>query len=324
MNPGVEVAQHAGVDGAEEVEEVFREVVVAGVVFHLVPVDKVLRHPYFLTFGRQVLVGRLDAAVLVTAIDVEAVDDVGLVEGVDVVVVDRQGFGSHNLATDGAAIGLHERGNIGRRPHTASIRGLPVGLVLYGDGIQFYAVLPEILHVVLQVLGVVGPVLLLQIAQGAVAVLGIAGAVSLPLGGLSPRRGKDDKPHLLSQLRRSQRLAPGTLANRNIQAHDVAPHGARLTPHLLDFGVRHVVVGKLGRADEATKARYFLMLGLRIKSHSSTLGQSVSRHRQQGGNEQYLLHTYSFGCKGTKISVKCKVKSEKIAAATKNYHIQLR
>ena len=304
VNPGVEVAQHAGVDSAEEVEEVLREVVVAGIVFHLVPVDKVLRHPYFLALSRQVLVGRLDAAILVTAVDVEAVDDVGLVEGVGIGITDGQRLWSHNLAADGAAVGLHERGNVSGRPHTAGIRSLPVGLVLDGDGIQFDAVLSEVLHVILQILGVVAPVLLLQVTQGAVAVLGVAGAVGLPLGGLSPRRGKDDEPHLLGQLRRSQRLAPGVFTNRNIQAHDVAPHGARLTPHLLDFGVRHVVIGKLGRADEAAEARYLLMLGLSIKSHSSTLCQDTSRHRQECGYEQNLLHTYSFGCKGTKISEK--------------------
>ena len=184
--PGIEVAQHTGVDGTEEVEKVFREVEVARVAFCLVPVDEILGHPYLLAFLGEVLICRLDTAVLVTAVDVEAVKNVGLVQCIGVVVADGECLGSHNLAADGTAVGLHELSYLRCRPQAAGILGRPVGFVLDGDGIQLHTVLPQVLHVVLQILGIVGPVLTLQLTRRAVAVLGIDGAVGLPLCGLSP------------------------------------------------------------------------------------------------------------------------------------------
>ena len=267
VNPGVEAAQHAGVDGAVEVEEVFREVKVATIGLTLVPVDQVFRHPDLLALRGQVLVSRPDAAVLVASVDVEALEHVALVQGVDVAVGTANRLGSHHLAADLAAIGLHKVSHLAGRPQTAGIRGSPVGLVLDGDGVELHTVLSQVLHVFLQVLGVVGPVLLLQPAFFAVARLGVARIVGLPLLGLSPRRGKDYQSHLFGLLRRCQRLAPGILADRNVQTHDVTAHGARLTPHLLDFSRRHVVVGKLGRADKTAEARDVLILGLCVKPY---------------------------------------------------------
>ena len=271
VNPGVETAQHAGVDGAVEVEEVLREVKVAAIGLPLIPVNQVFRHPDFLALRGQVLVSRADAAVLVAAVDVEALEHVALVQGVDVVVGTAYRLGSHHLAANLAAVGLHKVSHLAGRPQTAGIRGGPVGLVLDGDGVELHAVLPQVLHVFLQVLGVVGPVLFLQPALFAVARLGVARIVGLPLLGLSPRRGKDNQSHLLGLLRRCQRLAPCILADRDIQAHDVTAHGARTAPHLFDLCRGHVVVGELWRADESAEACDVLILGLSVKTYRSLL-----------------------------------------------------
>ena len=45
MYPGVEIAGHAGVDGTEEIEDVFLVVEIACRAAVLVPVDQILRHP---------------------------------------------------------------------------------------------------------------------------------------------------------------------------------------------------------------------------------------------------------------------------------------
>lgn len=87
-------------------------------------------------------------------------------------VADGQCFQCNNLAVDGSVIGLHKVGNLSGIPQTAGILCRPVWLVLDGDGIKFHAVLAQILHIVFQILCIVGPVLLFQFASGAVVVLG--------------------------------------------------------------------------------------------------------------------------------------------------------
>ena len=186
VNPGIEVAQHTGIDGTEEIEKVLREIKVARVALYLVPVNQILRHPDLLTLLRQFLVRRLDATILVTAIDVEACQHVVLVQCVGVAVTDSQRLWSHHLGADAGAIGLYELGNLRGIPQTAGIRCRPVGFVLNADSIELHAILAQILHIVLQILGIVGPVFFLQFTRCAVFVLSIAGTVGFPLGRLSP------------------------------------------------------------------------------------------------------------------------------------------
>ena len=224
VNPGVEVAQHTGVDGPEEIEHILLviEIAVGGGI--LVPVDEILRHPQFLALLGQFFVSRLYAAVLVTAVDVESRQHVLLLQLVHVAVAHTDGLRSHHLATDRLSVGPHKLRHLLCRPEASRILRGPVRLVLDGDGIQFHPILSEILHIVLQILRIVGPVLALQLARGAVAVLAVDGAVGLPLRRLSPGRGEDNQSQLLGRLGRLQRLAPGVSADGDVEAHDVAAH----------------------------------------------------------------------------------------------------
>ena len=108
VNPRIEVAQHTGINGTEEVEEVLREIEVSCVALNLVPVDEVLRHPYLLALLGKVFICRLNTAVLMTAIDVKTVDNISLVQCIGIAVIDGKSLRSHDFATDGAPVGLHE------------------------------------------------------------------------------------------------------------------------------------------------------------------------------------------------------------------------
>ena len=186
VNPGIEVAQHTGVDSGKEIEEVFREVKVTGIALCLVPVDEILCHPDFFTFLGQILISRLDTTILVTAIDVEAFQHVSLVQGVGIGVAHSQCFRRHHLTTDALAVGFYKLGNFRSVPQTAGILRRPVRLVLDGDGIKFYTIIAQVLHIVFQILRIVRPVLTFQLARGAVFVLGVDGAVGFPFGRLPP------------------------------------------------------------------------------------------------------------------------------------------
>ena len=86
VDPSVEVAHHASVDSMEKVEKVLGEVEVATRRLVLIPVDEILRHPYLFALLGQILVSCSDTAILVTAIDVEALKDIGLVQRVDIAI----------------------------------------------------------------------------------------------------------------------------------------------------------------------------------------------------------------------------------------------
>ena len=208
VNPSIEVAQHTGVDGCEEVEEVLREVEITACCLVLIPVDEILRHPYLLTLLCEVLIGRADASILVAAIDVEAGQHVGLVQFVDVAVGTAYRLGGDDLTADLASVGLHKLGHLGGCPLATGVVGRPVGLVLDGYGIQLHTVLSQVLHVLLQVCGIVGPVLPLQRTHDTVIVLGINRIVGLPFCWPSPGRGKEDESQLLCQLGCGERLSP--------------------------------------------------------------------------------------------------------------------
>ena len=186
MNPSIEVAQHTGVDGTEEIKEVFREIPVARIVFRLIPVNQVLRHPHLFAFCCKILVGRLNATILMTAINVKTIKHISLVQGIGIAVADGQCLWGHHLGTDGSAIGLYELCNLRGIPQTSGIGCRPIGLVLDGDGIKLDTVSAHVLHIVFQVLCIVGPVLALQLTRRSVLVLSIASAVGLPLCRLSP------------------------------------------------------------------------------------------------------------------------------------------
>jgi hypothetical protein len=70
----------------EKVEKVLGEVEVATRRLVLIPVDEILRHPYLFALLGQILVSCSDTAILVTAIDVEALKDIGLVQRVDIAI----------------------------------------------------------------------------------------------------------------------------------------------------------------------------------------------------------------------------------------------
>ena len=199
-------------------------------------------------------------------VNVEAIEHVGLVEGIGVGVAYGQRLRCHHLTADALAVGLDKFGNLGSVPQTAGILCGPVWLVLDGDGIEFDTVIAQILHVVFQILSIVSPVLAFQLARGAVFVLGIAGAVGFPFGRLSPGRGKDDESQLLGLLGGSQRLTPGITSDGDVEAHDVTAHRTTGTPHLLDFRGGHVVVTELRRADKAAKSSNALVGVLYVKA----------------------------------------------------------
>ena len=79
--------------------------------------------------------------------------------------------------------------------------------------------------------------------------------------------GYKDEPHLLGGLGGGERLAPGVLADGDVEAHDVAAYGAFLAPHLLDVGRRHMVILELGRTDKAAETRDALMCLCGIESY---------------------------------------------------------
>ena len=275
VNPGVEIVEHAGVDAAEEVEHILRIVVVAWRTAVLIPVDEVFGHPHLLALLSQFLASLLDAAILMTAIDVEIGQHVRLVQFVDVCRTGAERLGSDNLTVNLASVGHNELCYLACRPDATGIRSCPIGFVLNGNSIEFNAIVAHILDIVVKIHGIVVPVFALQLAYRAVLVLGVDSSVGLPLRRLSPWRCKDNETFLLGILCRSQRLSPRVSADRDIEAHDVAANGAALAPHLVYLCIAHVVVGKLRAADKAAKTSYALIFLLRINTHSSILRLSA-------------------------------------------------
>src|SRR5574344_560494 len=110
--PSIEVTQHAGVDSREEIEEVFVEIVVTCIVLNLIPVDEILGHPHLLAFLAKILVGTLNATILMATIAVEVVYHVCPIECIGMVVAHSKCFRSHYLATDLTPIGLDKLGHL--------------------------------------------------------------------------------------------------------------------------------------------------------------------------------------------------------------------
>ena len=108
-----------------------------------------------------------------TAIDVEAIEHIRLVQGISITIGTADGFRGNNLTANLTAVGLHELSHIAGRPIATCIGRCPVGLVLNRDGIQLYAVLTQVLNIFLQVGSIVWPVFFLQRAYLAGIVLGI-------------------------------------------------------------------------------------------------------------------------------------------------------
>ena len=84
MYPCVEIVEHAGVDTAGEIENIFVPVKIAVGGLVLIPVDQIFCHPQFLAFLTQLLEAFLNTTILVSSINIEVGQYGGIIECVGV------------------------------------------------------------------------------------------------------------------------------------------------------------------------------------------------------------------------------------------------
>ena len=141
-------------------------------------------------------------------------------QGVGIAIREAHRLGSNKRTMHRGTIGLHKLGYLFGRPYTPGIGAAHIRLVLHGDSIELHAILSEIIHIVVEILRIVGIVLFLQIAHQLILHC-IARVVGLPFCRLSPRTGKDDETHLFELFGRVERLAPVTATYGKIEANNI-------------------------------------------------------------------------------------------------------
>ncbi len=204
MHPCIHFRKHAGIYCFGKIESIELPIVVARLCLGFVgiPVNQKLSHPHLFAFGPEIFVCRLYGTVLVTTKNTQFINHIIGQKSIGIIVGNTHTLGSNNGTSNYVPVIFNKCSHLGRRKAATRICNRVIGFVLYGNAIELNAIVAQVFHVIVQIMGIIFVMLHFERAHILVIAIGILcstsyHAIGFPLGRWRPRTGKKYQAQLL-------------------------------------------------------------------------------------------------------------------------------